>query len=316
METAIVKLTATPPYDFDLTAAAATHFSGHYGAEAFQNGVFQRLLSLGEHLCLASVRTMGKVDTPQLELELTATSLDQAIVAEARRQVSWILGTDQNLTSFYNMALEEPKLVPLVRELWGLHIPHTVSVYEALVSAIIGQQVNSHVARLLWNLLIQTFGPSMQARGTTYKTFPRPEVLVAAGLDGLRSTKLSTRKAEYILEITRRVTSKELDLEDLRIHPDADVIRMLTSLRGVGLWTAQWLLIHALGRTDSFPVNDLALQRTLGTLITDGSPLDPEEVSEYSRHWSPFRSYITTYLFAAIRSCRLSTLFPVAKSGS
>ena len=41
METVIVKLTAAPPHDFDLTAAAATHFSGHYGAEAFQNGVFQ-----------------------------------------------------------------------------------------------------------------------------------------------------------------------------------------------------------------------------------------------------------------------------------
>ena len=212
------------------------------------------------------------------------------------------------------MALAEPKLAPLVRGLWGLHIPQTVSVYEALVSAIIGQQVSSHVARLLWNLLIKTFGPSMPVRGTTYKAFPRPEVLVAAGLDGLRSIKLSTRKAEYILEITQRVTSKELDLEDLRIHPDADAIRMLTSLRGVGLWTAQWLLIHALGRADGFPINDLALQRTMGRLIKDSSSLDPEEVSEYSRQWSPFRSYVTTYLFAAIRSGRLNTLFPVGKS--
>lgn len=316
METVIVKLTATPPYDFDLTAAAATHFSGQYGAENFQDGVLQRLLNLGEHLCLASVHSVGTVGMPQLELELKATSLDEAIVAEACHQVSWIVGTGQNLTPFYNMALEEPNLALLIQGLWGLHIPHTVSVYEALVSAIIGQQVNSHVARLLWNLLIQTFGPSMQVAGVTYNAFPRPQALVAGGLDGLRSIKLSTRKAEYILEITSRVASGELDLEDLRIHSDEDVIRTLTSLRGVGLWTAQWLLIHALGRPDGFPANDLALQRTLGILLNDGHPLHPEEASEYSRHWSPFRSYVTTYLFAAVRSGRLNTLFPVGKSAS
>lgn len=316
METVIVKLTATPPYDFDLTAAAATHFRGQYGAENFQDGVLQRLLNLGEHLCLASVRSVGTVDVPQLELELKATSLDETIVAEACHQVSWIVGTDQNLTPFYNMALEEPKLALLIQGLWGLHISHTVSVYEALISAIIGQQVNSHVAHLLWNLLIQTFGPSVQVAGVTYYAFPQPEALVAAGMDGLRSIKLSTRKAEYILEITSRVASEELDLEDLRIHSDEDVIRTLTSLRGIGLWTAQWLLIHALGRPDGFPANDLALQRTLGILLNDGHHLHPEEASEYSRHWSPFRSYVTTYLFAAVRSGRLNTLFPGGKSAS
>ena len=313
METVIVKLTATPPYDFDLTAAAATHFSGQYGAENFQDSVFQRLLNLGGHLCLASVRSVGTIDIPQLELELKAASLDEAIVTEACRQISWILGTDQNLTPFYNMALEEPKLASLIQELWGLHIPLTVSVYEALVSAIVGQQINSHVARMLWNLLIKTFGPSMQVAGVTYNAFPQPEALLAAGMDGLRSVKLSTRKAEYILGITSRVTSEELDLEDLRNHSDEDVIRTLISLRGIGSWTAQWLLIHALGRSDGFPSNDLALQRTLGILLNDGHPLRPEEASEHSRHWSPFRSYVTTYLFAAVRSGRLSTLFPVGQ---
>ena len=315
METVIVRLTATPPYDFDLTAAAVTHFSEQYGAENFQDGVLQRLLNLGEHLCLASVHSVGTVDMPQLELELKATSLDEAIVAEACHQVSWIVGTDQNLTPFYNMALEEPKLALLIQGLWGLHIPHTVSVYEALVSAIIGQQVNSHVARLLWNLLIQTFGPSMQVAGITYYAFPRPEALVAAGINGLRFIKLSTRKAEYIMDITGRVTSGGLDLEDLITYPDEDVIRTLTSLRGVGLWTVQWLLIHALSRIDGFPADDLALQRALGILLKDGSPLHPEEALEYSQHWSPFRSYVTTYLFAAIRSGRLAALFPTDKSG-
>ena len=79
-------------------------------------------------------------------------------------------------------------------------------------------------------------------------------------------------------------------------------------IRGVGLWTAHWLLIRAIGSSDGFPHDDLALQRTLGLLVGGGNPLRPEQVLDYSRRWSPFRSYVTAYLFAALRSGRLPKL--------
>jgi len=278
MKRAIVTLTATPPYDFELTAASATSFRGHYAAEIFKDGIYHRLLDLGDnHLCLASVCSSGTVGSPRLQVELTGIALDEDIVTEARRQVSWILGTDQELAPFYSMALQDPILAVLTREMKGLHLTHTISVYEALILAILGQQVHSRVAHLLCNL---------------------------------RSIKFSARKARYILDIAGRVASGELDLEGLRTCSDEDVIHTLTSIRGVGVWTAQWLLIHALGRPDGFPHGDLALQRTLGILLKSGSSLRPEEALEYSRRWSPFRSYVTTYLFAAVRSGRFTILFP------
>ena len=311
MEQVTFATTATPPYDFELTAAAATSFRGHYATEIFQDGIFHRLLDLGNnHLCLASVCFLGTIESPHLQIELTGAALNENAVSEARRQVSWILGLDQDLAPFYSMALRDTTLATLVREMNGLHIPQTVSVYEALVLAILEQQVNSHVARMLCNLLVQTFGPSLEVAGITYHAFPRPETLVAAGVEGLRSIKFSTRKAQYILDIADKVASGELNLEDLRSHPDDYVINALISIRGVGLWTAQWLLIQALGRPDGFPHGDLALQRTLGILLKGGTLLQPEEALEYSRRWSPFRSYVTTYLFAAIRSSRLAILSP------
>lgn len=316
MERVTFAMTATPPYDFELTAAAATSFRSHYATEIFQDGIFCRLLDLGgNRLCLASVRSLGTMESPQLQIELTGAALDEDALTEARRQVSWILGLDQDLAPFYSMALQEPTLATLVRAMKGLHIPQTVSVYEALVLAILEQQVNSHVARMLCNLLIQTFGPSLEVAGVTYHAFPRLETLLAAGVEGLRSIKFSTRKAQYILDIADRVASGELDLEGLRSRPDDDVVHALIGIRGVGLWTAQWLLIQALGRPDGFPHGDLALQRTLGILLKGGTLLRPEEALEYSRRWSPFRSYVTTYLFAAIRSGRLAILFPADKFG-
>ena len=72
------------------------------------------------------------------------------------------------------------------------------------------------------------------------------------------------------------------------------------------MWTAQWLLIRGLGRTDGFPHGDLALARTLGQLLGNQRPPWPNEALDYSRRWSPFRSYVTTYIFAAARSGRLA----------
>lgn len=208
------------------------------------------------------------------------------------------------------MALADPHLAPLVRSLYGLHVPRTASVYEALVLAILGQQISSHVARLLRTLLIQTYGAKIEVDGASYQAFPRPEALVVAGVEGLRAIKLSARKAEYIVDIAAQVASGELDLERLATQDDDTVVQGLTSLRGVGLWTVHWLFIRALGRTDGFPHGDLALRRALGLLVNRGVPMSPEEALDYSQRWSPYRTYVTAYLFAAIRSGRLASPTP------
>ncbi len=315
MERSITTLTPLPPYDFDLTAAYATYFRVHYGAESFQNDVFRRLLDLGDRLCLASVRSLGTVDSPVLEVELRGPSLDETALSGARRQVAFLLGVDQDLLPFCEMARKDPMLSPLARGLRGLHIPQTASMYEALVLAILGQRISSHVARVLRTLLIQTYGLCLEMSATTYHTFPRPEALMAAGVEGLRSIKLGTAKAQHIVDIAARVVSGELNLESLRSRPDEEVIRILTGIRGVGLWTAQWLLIRALGRTDGFPHTDLALRRTLGLALKDGGPLRPAEALMCSQRWSPYRSFVTTYLFAAIRSGSFPELSPSRRVG-
>jgi len=302
MERTTVTLAPTPPYNFDLTAAYATFFRGRYGGDIFEGGIFRRLLDLGDHLCLASVRSLGTVESPLLELELTSPALDQAVITKAKDQVAWILGIGQDVTPFYHLAQDDPALAPLVQTLRGLHIPHTASVYEALIIAILGQQISSHVARVMRTLLIETYGPMMEVSGVIYHSFPRPSDLATAGVEGLRALGFSTRKSQYIVDISAKVASGALELENLHTQPDEEVIRALTDIRGVGLWTAQWLLIRALGRADGFPHGDLALCRIMGQLLNAGTPLRPEEALEYSHRWSPFRSYVTAYLFAAMRS--------------
>jgi DNA-3-methyladenine glycosylase II len=304
MERTVTTLTPTSPYDFDLTGAYATYFRGHYGADWFKAGVFRRLLDLDNRLCLASVRSLGTMDSPSLEVELQCSALNDSIVSEAQRQVARLLGIDQDLAPFYQMAYEDPFLAKFARELRGLHIPQTVSVWEALVFAILGQQISTHMARMLRTLFTQIYGSPLRESGITYHAFPRPEAISQAGVGGLRSIKLSKRKAQFIVDIAGTLVSGERNLEGLRALPDEEIIRSLTSIPGVGSWTAQWMLIRAFCRPDAFPNGDLALRRYLGLLLNCGSPLHTGEALHYAHGWSPFRSYVTTYVFAAARSGR------------
>lgn len=308
MKSFATTLEPVSPYDFDLTASYDTYFRGDYGADSYREGVFRRLLEIRGRPCLVAVRSLGTVDSPRLEMKLQGPALDRKIREEAQRQAGWLLGLEQDMIPFYEMALEDPVLIPLVRGLRGLHVPRTVSVYEALVLAILGQQISSHVARMLRTSLIRTYGRPLEVSGVTYHAFPGPEAMAASGAEELRSIKISTGKAESILDISSRVASGDLDLEALRSRSDEEVIAVLTGLRGVGPWTAQWLLIRGLGRPDAFPHLDLALRRALAALMKDDGLLDPREALSYSRRWSPFRSHVTAYVFGATRSGRFTAL--------
>jgi 3-methyladenine DNA glycosylase/8-oxoguanine DNA glycosylase len=70
----------------------------------------------------------------------------------------------------------------------------------------------------------------------------------------------------------------------------------------VGHWTAQWVLVRALGRPNAFPSGDLALQRAISNLYCTGEKLSVGQIEQFSERWSPFRTYATAYLFTALRS--------------
>ena len=135
-------------------------------------------------------------------------------------------------------------------------------------------------------------------------------------MEGLRERKLSWRKAEYVWDIASKEAAGEIDLEGLFDRSDEDVVATLTQLRGVGVWTAHWLLVRTLGRTDGFPHGDLAIQRTLGDVVNGGARMTGEEALAYSLRWSPYRTYVTTYLFAAIRSGAAGVAAAVAVRGA
>ena len=162
------------PFDFDLTAGYHTYFQSRYGTDSLEDGEYHRLLDLGDKLVLASVRSLGSIELPELKLQLSGDELTSAEAAQASNVVAWLLGTEQDLAPFYALACGDPNMSAIAGRFRGLHLPHTASVFEALVLAIMGQQIATNVARIIRTLFIETYGPRQTFDGRTYYAFPRP----------------------------------------------------------------------------------------------------------------------------------------------
>ena len=295
-------ITPVAPFDFELTAGYLTYFQGRYATDSLVDGVYRRLLDLDGQLVLASVSSLGSLEKPELSVELQGEGLTSDNVEVATDKVAWILGVGQELEPFYASAQGDPAMAAITQRFHGLHMPHTASVFEALVLAILGQQIATNVARIIRTLLIETYGPRQTIDGETYYAFPRPETLAALRVEDLRGMKLSQRKAEYVHGIACTALDDPEFIEGLHHLDDKAVVRQITSLRGVGNWTAQWLLIRALGRPDALPLGDLALRRVVSRLYFQDEPLNDTQVEEFCRRWSPYRTYATTYMFTAMRT--------------
>lgn len=286
-------------FDLNKTCEFASFYRGKYATDIYDNHVYKRLIDTPSGPILASAAATG---TSSLEITIKSQNSDISAENFACSQLLRIIGADQNPSDFYEFAASDDILKPLVNLFKGLHIPQTLTVYEGLITAIIGQQISTNVASMLRSLIIELYGVSTNINGETFYSFPTPQSIAEIGVEELVNNKFSRRKAEYIHSISEKEATGQIDLESTKKMTIEEATETLTCLRGVGPWTIQWLLIRSLGFSDGFPSGDLALQKILGESLNTREKMTSEEALAFSQRWTPYRSWATTFIFAALRN--------------
>ena len=212
---------------------------------------------------------------------------------EAAADASFLLGLPFDLDAFRAWAAHEPVLADVVSKVTGFRPTLTPNRFEALVSAITAQQVSLHAAAAIRSRFVARYG----VRHEHASEFPSRERTAGATVDELRSLGFSGRKAEYLLGLAR----SDLDLEELAGLPDEEVIERLTSVRGLGRWTADWFLARALARPAAWPAGDLGVRKAVAAFYADGRPLSIEEVRTMGERFAPFQNLTAQHLLAGLR---------------
>ena len=206
------------------------------------------------------------------------------------------LGLSVDLSGFTEMAAADPLLGPIAAAMRGLRPPRFPTVFEALVNAVACQQLSLAVGIQLLNRLTESHGRVAPEAPDAPRAFPGPEQLAGTPPDVLRGHGFSLSKARAIVEIARAVVDGDLDLEALERLDDAAAIEHLSGLRGIGRWSAEYVLLRGLGRLNVFPGDDVGAHNKLRRLLRIDTPLDYDAVRELVSRWDPYAGLVYFHL--------------------
>lgn len=158
-------------------------------------------------------------------------------------------------------------------------------LFSAVVHHIVGQQISTKAQATIWARMRERLG-EVNAR-----------TVAAADTAALQSVGISLRKAEYIQDFAGKVNSGAFDLQRVAALPDSEAIEALVALKGVGVWTAEMILLFCLQRPDILSFDDLAIQRGL-RMVYRHRKIDRKLFEKYRRRFSPYGSVASLYLWA------------------
>jgi DNA-3-methyladenine glycosylase II len=166
-------------------------------------------------------------------------------------------------------------------------------VYGALVRTIAGQQLSVYAARAIWRRLLEHFDGHV----------PAPREILGEDPDTLRAAAgFSRAKVAYLRSLAEHVLDGELELERLAELPDADVIRELTAVKGIGEWTAHMFLMFTLHRPDVLPVGDLGVRNAAMRAYDLPAPPRAAELEALAEPWRPHRTRASLYLWRSLEN--------------
>ncbi len=179
----------------------------------------------------------------------------------------------------------DKKLAAVIDAVGPIRRELDTDLFSAVVRHIVGQQISNKALAAVWGRLSDGLG-TVDA-----------ETVLKAGEDKLHSFGMSFRKASYITDFAHKVATGEFRLDALKKMSDAEAIAALSSLSGVGVWTAEMILLFCLERPDILSFGDLAIQRGL-RMVYRHREIPKERFEKYRRRFSPYGSVASLYLWA------------------
>ncbi len=180
---------------------------------------------------------------------------------------------------------KDKKLAEVIDRIGMIKRETDTDLFSSVVHHIIGQQISTKAQATIWLRMQNTLGEV------------NADTIISAGIPQLQSFGMTFKKAGYITDFAGKVHSGEFDLQKISEMDDESAIKELSSLKGIGVWTAEMILLFCMQRADIFSYNDLAIIRGL-RMVYHHRNIDLRLFEKYRRRYSPYCSVASLYLWA------------------
>lgn len=268
------------PYSFDLF----TNILSRYPKPSLfhlHDGAYFRTLRLGDETALVRVTASDTVDNPTLFIE--------PIIGDAKAvsaKIAHVLGVYSDIHEFYAFSRESEALWRIVEPLQGLPLYREESVYQALMFVIIEQHISWINAQKAQRQLVEWANNSVEYDSYIHYAIPSPEQIAKATVDDLKPLKITFKRMNLMIDLSKQVVSGELDLESLLHESPEKMYSELLKIKGVGHWTASVVVARAMGVYPYVPHNDVALQAAVSEYFGVAKSADAlqETFAQYGDH--------------------------------
>ncbi len=292
----VTEIKIKPPFNHQLSLLICRRSKFEVIDEATPH-TLKRVISVNDIPVMAAVEFEGTPDRPRCHLEWNILGNGRLVETEIVSAVKKYISADLDLAPFYKKGRRTKRFAALVDRLYGLKPILTPSPFEAGAWSIIGQQINLNFAFTIKKRLVEKYGTLYRNNGTALYSFPEPRTLSRVKKASLLKMQFSERKAEYLIGFSRNIIEKERFFDILESASYDDAVNDLMAIRGIGIWSANYILMRGIGHTDCLPLGDSGLNRAVRLFYRLKQNPDNETVLKYARSFSPYRSLYTLYLW-------------------
>lgn len=308
MQSVMGTLSPRAPFDYTKTLSFLSGFGPTGGEQSFAGQTLTKAVTLNGRAVAFEVwsekqETQGDQESGSDEKLAYRLSSEQPISEEEHAalvdRIRFFLSLDDDLAPFYAIGRADADFAPVIERLYGLHQPKFLTPFEIACWAILGQRIPWRIAHRTKLELVERFGTSITLRGEVYRAFPEPRQLAQVEPDELATVVRNARKVEYLRAVIQFFN--EVDEQFLRYGPFEEVAARIRGIRGIGEWSAHFVLVRGLGRVERVSSTDRELLDSAARIYNGGQPITTAELQRILDPYADTQGYWAFYARNAFR---------------
>ena len=284
-----------------MISATALNSSAHsnqpWGTK-FNNAALSKAFYVGDKVAVFQATASGTPEQPALAYTLWSEQpLTASEQAKGVEDITFFLSLRDDLRPFYAVAEHDPHFAPVIKALYGYHqVKFSLTAFENACWAVLSQRNPMNVARAMKDRLAEHYGGSLHINGVTYRAFPQPFQLALSTTDELNTILHNTRKAECINAVAQSFAN--IDELWLREAPLEQVESWLLSIKGIGAWSASFVMLRGLGHIERVPVDEKRLLEA-ARRVYERNNLTFNDLPQLAAPYGDYAGYWAHYLRVA-----------------
>ncbi len=291
-------LIPTPPFDFNKSLQFLGIFGPTKNEQTVSTHSLTKAISVDGQTIVFQLTSIGTTEKPGLEYTLFSEDLiNKAMENAITERIAFFLSLKDDLQAFYLIGRNDHNFVPIIEQLYGYHQVKFLTPFENACWAVLTQRNPMKIAQKTKQALVEKYGSSLEVNGSIYWAFPEPMQIVVADESELLKLIRNDRRTEYLLAIARAFC--EVNEEFLKTAPDEEVEAWLRSIKGIGEWSATFIMVRGLGRMERVPLTETRLLEAASKVYGHGEELNRDDLKRLADTYGLWQGYWAHYIRVA-----------------